>query len=101
MELTINSISGRNVAVTANWDNDGDPLSASFTVSNVTVEDFTKAVTEIYAYVTAMYEGERNKRAAYLAANPTAAPEVLASVGVTFTDEQIAALLQPVGIEYA
>ena len=101
MNLTINSVTGRTVTVTAAWDNDGDPITAEFGVPNVRVENFTEAVQDIYAYVTAMYEGERNKRLAYLAANPTAAPEVLASVGQTFDDATIAAVLQPVGIEYA
>ena len=100
MQLTINSVSGRTVQVTAEWANEGDPISASFGVPNVTVEDFTKAVTEIYAYVTAMYEGERNKRLAYLAANPTPAPEVLAVVGQTFDDAAITSILAPIGIEH-
>lgn len=101
MNLTINSVTGRTVQVTAAWDNDGDPISAEFGVPNVRVENFTEAVQDIYAYVTAMYEGEKNKRLAYLAANPTAALEVLAAVGQTFNDAAIAAVLQPVGIEYA
>lgn len=87
MELTIRNITGRNVDVSVTWDNEGDPILANFTVPNVRVESFAEAVEDMTKYVTAMYEGERNKRLAYLAANPTPDPQVLAAVGHTFDDQ--------------